>query len=213
MTKHFRYTQENLLALKKKDKRLCKVIDSLGVINRELDGDIFPSLVRAIIGQQISTKAQKTICLRLQNGLEEITPKTLAESPQELLQSFGISLRKVGYIKEIANKILSGEIDTDKLHSLSDDEVCIELTKLNGIGIWTAQMLMIFSMERTNILSYNDLGIQRGLRMLYRHKKITKELHLKYFKRYSPYNTLASFYLWAISANAIPELSDPCTEK
>ncbi len=208
MPSYFNYTKEDLASLKKKDKRLGKVIDTLGFLDRELDSDIFSSLVRAIIGQQISTKAQKTICLRLQEGIKEISPKTIAQSSEELLQSFGISMRKVGYIKNIANKILSLELDIDLLYSLSDDDVCIELTKLNGIGIWTAQMLMIFSMQRKNILSYGDLGIQKGLRMLYGHKKITKELHLKYFKRYTPCNSIASFYLWAIAGGAISELCD-----
>ncbi len=92
---------------------------------------------------------------------------------------------------------------------MNDDEVCNELSKLNGIGVWTAQMMMIFSMQRPNIMSYGDLAILRGMRMIFRHRKITKELFAKYHRRFSPYATVASLYFWAVAGGAIPELTDP----
>jgi DNA-3-methyladenine glycosylase II len=83
---------------------------------------------------------------------------------------------------------------------MSDDELCARLIQLKGIGIWTAEMLMIFSLQRPNILSWNDLAILRGLCRLYHHRKITPKLFAKYKKRYSPYASVASLYLWAIAA-------------
>jgi len=89
-----------------------------------------------------------------------------------------------------------------------DEEVCRELSALDGIGVWTAEMLMTFSMQRPDIISFGDLAIHRGLRMLYHHRKITRDLFDKYKRRYSPYATVASLYLWAIAGGAIPELRD-----
>ena len=118
-------------------------------------------------------------------------------------------MRKATYIHAMAHQIADGNIDLDALPSMSDEEVCRELTKFKGIGPWTAEMLLTFSLQRPDIVSFGDLAIQRGMRMLYRHRKITPELFAKYKRRYSPYGTVASIYLWAIAGGAIPELTDP----
>ena len=96
---------------------------------------------------------------------------------------------------------------------MTDNEVCAELSKLNGVGLWTAEMIMIFSMQRPNILSYGDLAILRGMRMLYHHREITKPKFKKYWKRYSPYASCASLYLWAVAGGAIPEMKDYASKK
>lgn len=121
-------------------------------------------------------------------------------------------MRKAIYIKEVADQVSSGQLDLEHLNQLSDDEVCERLVKLRGIGVWTAEMLMTFSMQRMNIMSWGDLAIQRGLRMLYRHRKITPTLFAKYRRRYSPYATVASLYLWAIAGGATNHLSDPAAK-
>ena len=96
---------------------------------------------------------------------------------------------------------------------MADAEVCNRLSALDGIGIWTAEMMMLHSLQRPDILSFGDLAMQRGLRMLYHHRKITRKLFEKYRRRYSPYGSVASLYLWAVSGGAIPELSDPDPKK
>ena len=96
---------------------------------------------------------------------------------------------------------------------MSDDEAIRALSELRGIGVWTAEMILLFSLQRENIFSYDDLAIQRGLRMLYRHKRIDRALFEKYRRRFSPYCSVASLYLWAVSGGAIPELSDPAPKK
>jgi DNA-3-methyladenine glycosylase II len=98
--------------------------------------------------------------------------------------------------------------DIHSLNGLSDDEVCAKLTELDGIGVWTAEMLMIFSMQRPNILSYGDLAIHRGLRMVYNHEKIDRATFNKYRERYTPYASVASLYLWAIAGGAIDGMND-----
>ena len=91
--------------------------------------------------------------------------------------------------------------------------MCEELIKLKGIGKWTAEMIMIFSMQRMNILSYGDLAIVRGMRMLYHHREITPEKFNKYWRRYTPYASIVSFYLWAIASGEIPEMKDYAPKK
>lgn len=206
---YFRYSSDAIQQLKERDPLLGRAIDRIGPVSRQVIPDLFAALANSIVGQQISSKAHATIWQRLVDKLGEVTPETVLACSDEEIQSAGLSYRKVSYIKGIAEKILSGELDIDALHAMSDDEVCRELSKLSGIGKWTAEMLMIFSMERQDILSFDDLAIQRGLRMLYRHRKVTDLLFQKYKRRYSPYASVASLYLWEISAGALPELTDP----
>ena len=122
-------------------------------------------------------------------------------------------MRKATYIKEIANTVLSGDLDLDALYDMTDSEVCKRLSQIRGIGVWTAEMLLTFSMQRPDIMSWDDLAIHRGLRMLYRHREITPALFAKYKRRYSPHGTVASLYLWAIAGGACPELTDPAQKK
>ena len=208
----FQYGEKEISHLKKVDPDLGKIIDEIGHIEREVTSDLFTSLINAIVAQQISAKAANTVWSRLVELLKEITPTTIDEANVEDIQKCGMSMRKATYIKDAAHKVRFGELDIAALASLTDDEVCKRLSALNGIGIWTAEMLMIFSMQRPNILSWNDLAIHRGLRMLYRHQKIDKELFEKYRRRYSPYCSVASLYLWAISVGACG-LEDYATSK
>jgi DNA-3-methyladenine glycosylase II len=212
MTIHFQYGEKEIEHLKKADKKLAIIIDQIGIIERATNPDLFIALVHSIVGQQISTKAHETIWERMQNKLREITPAVIDSLTLEELQQCGISFRKATYIKSVAEKILRNEFDINALHSMSDEEVCVKLSELNGIGVWTAEMLMIFSMQRSNILSYGDLAIHRGLRMVYRHRKIDKTKFNKFWKRYAPYASVASLYLWAVAGGAIDELKD-CTPK
>ena len=202
MKEIFQYGEKEVAYLKKVDKALGEVIDQIGHIERAVIPDLFASLVRSIIAQQISSKAAVTIGRRLSERFKEITPETINAASVEDIQQLGMSTRKATYIKDAAREVLSGELDIEKLHNLSDEEVCNHLTALNGIGVWTAEMLMIFSMQRPDILSWSDLAIHRGLRMLHKHREIDKKRFEKYRRRYSPYNTVASLYLWAIAGGA-----------
>lgn len=204
----FNYGETEINFLKKRDKALGIAIDTIGMIKRKINPDLFSALVNSIIGQQISTKAHTTIWERMNSGLSSITPQTILACTEDELQSYGMSFKKVSYIRGIAEKIIDGRLDINSLNLMSDAEVSEELVKLKGVGIWTAEMLMIFSMQRPNILSYDDLAILRGMRMLYHHRKITRELFEKYRKRYSPYGSVASLYLWAIAGGAIDGMRD-----
>lgn len=208
MEEYFNYGDKEIEYLKGRDKRLGEVIDRIGPIRRRVVPDLFAALVHSIVGQQISTKAQESIWRKIVEKFGDITPDNiLAVTPDEL-QSVGISYRKVDYIRSTAEKIRSGEFDITALTTMSDAEVCKRLASLRGIGVWSVEMLMLFSMQRPDILSFGDLAIHRGLRMIYHHRKIDRRLFEKYRRRFSPYGSVASLYLWAVAGGAIEGMKD-----
>lgn len=188
-------------------------MDKIGPLHREVQPDLFAALINSIVGQQISTKAQKTIWQRIEERFAPVTPQSVCALSLEDMQACGISFRKAAYIKEVAELVAGGQLNLDSLHCMPDEQVCDSLSKLKGIGKWTAEMLMTFSMQRPDVISNGDLAILRGLRMLYRHRKISPSLFEKYKRRYSPYASIASLYLWAIAGGACPALSDPALKK
>ena len=210
---NFLYSSTETDYLKSRDERLGEVIDRVGLIEREADSDLFSSVIHHIIGQQISTKAQATIWERMRRGLGEITPGTLLYTGEAKLQSFGITFRKADYLLDFARKIQDGSFDLDAVQHMSDEDAVRALSSLKGIGVWTAEMILLFCLQRPDIFSYDDLAIQRGLRMVYHHRKITRPLFEKYRRRFSPYCSVASLYLWAAAGGAIPELKDYAPKK
>jgi DNA-3-methyladenine glycosylase II len=199
--------------LKSRDKILGNAINKIGHIKRTIDTDLFSSIIHHIIGQQISSVAQRTIWKRMNNELETITKDVICGLSIDEIQKFGMTFRKAEYIKDFSYKIKHGELNIGELKNKSDNEVINELSKLKGIGRWTAEMIMIFCLQRPDILSYDDLAIQRGLRMLYHHRDISKKTFEKYRRRYSPYCTVASLYLWSIAAGTIEGMKDYTPKK
>ena len=210
---YFEYGKKETEYLKSKDKKLAEAIEKIGHIYRETDDDLFLSIVKQIVGQQISAPAFKTVWKRVEDKLGEVSAGNICNISDEELQSCGLSFRKVSYIKDFSRKVHSGEFDVEKLAEMTDEEVIKELSSLKGIGIWTAEMLLLFCMQRPDVVSFGDLAIIRGMRMLYRHREIDRKKFVRYRKRYSPYGSVASLYLWAISAGAIPALTDPAPKK
>lgn len=207
MPQIFQYDQSHTDYLASRCPNMAMAIDKIGHISRQINPDTFSELIRAIIAQQISGIAAQTIWQRL-TDLTSITPTALTQLSADDLQGIGVSYRKAGYIQAIAWDILDNQLDLDELHTMGDDEIKQMLTAFKGVGEWTAQMLMIFSLNRMNVLSYHDLAILRGLRMLYRHRKISPQLFAKYQRRFAPYNSVASLYLWEIAGGAL-DLTDP----
>ncbi len=195
----FMYGETEINYLKRKDKKLSTAIDRIGKIERKVTPDLFTALVSSIVSQQISNKAADTVWSRLCSLVEEITPKSIVETDINDIQKCGMSIRKSSYIKNIGEKVYCGELNIDEFHNLSDEEIIKKLTELHGIGIWTAEMLLIFSMQRPDVVSWGDLAIRRGMCNLYHHKELTKTQFERYKKRYSPYGSVASLYLWALS--------------
>ncbi|MDR7855402.1 hypothetical protein [Tissierella sp.] len=196
---YFIYGDKEIEYLKKKDKKLGAAIDRVGMIQREVELDPFSSLISSIVSQQISSKAAITVNDRLTQLLGEINPESIFKANLDDIQKCGMSVRKATYIKGIADAAITKQVDFHNLHTLSDEEIMKKLTSLYGVGTWTAEMLMIFSLGRMDVLSYNDLAIRRGMMNLYNLKELTKVDFEKYRKRYSPYGSVASLYLWELS--------------
>lgn len=211
--KYFRYGEKEISYLKERDKKLAAVIDAVGPIRRPLDTDLFSAVVRHIVGQQISNKALAAVWGRLQEGLGVVDAAAVLGAGEEKLHSFGMSFRKASYITDFARKVGSGEFRLTALKKMSDDEAIAALTSLSGVGVWTAEMILLFCLERPDVLSFGDLAIQRGLRMVYRHREITKAQFQRYRRRFSPYGSVASLYLWAASGGALPGVTDPADRK
>jgi DNA-3-methyladenine glycosylase II len=197
--KHFDYGAAEVAHLKKSDPALREALERLGRVERVVIPDLFQALIYAIIGQQVSAKAAQTVWRRLQERIGDITPKIISETSEQEIQKCGMTVRKTGYIMDAAKKVYQGSFNLEELNRLSDSEVIGRLSSLNGIGTWTAEMLLLNSMERPDIVSWGDMAIKRGMMKLYGHKEITKEQFDGYKNGYSPYGSVASIYLWRIS--------------
>lgn len=204
----FAYGETELAWLRKKDKRLGEVIDRIGHVDRAVDPDLFSAVIHHIIGQQISMKAQATIWQRMQDALGAVSAETILAAGVPELQSLGMTFRKAEYITDFAEKIRSGAFNLESVKYMSDADAIRALSSLKGIGVWTAEMILLFCLQRPNVFSYDDLAIQRGLRMVYHHRKIDRKLFEKYHRRFSLYCSVASLYLWEVSGGAIPGMRD-----
>lgn len=210
---YFAYGTKETDYLSRKDKRLAAAIAQIGPIEREVDTDLFAAVVHHIIGQQISMKAQATIWQRMRDALGTVDAEHLLAARVPQLQQLGMTFRKAEYITDFSQKIHDGTFDLQAVWQMPDDEAIRALSSLKGIGVWTAEMILLFCMQRPDVFSYDDLAIQRGLRMLYHHRKIDRKLFEKYRRRFSPYGSVASLYLWAISGGAIPGMRDYAPKK
>ena len=184
---YFQYGETETAYLSARDERMAAVIAQAGHIEREVDTDLFSAVVHHIVGQQISTKAQATIWKRMQDEFGVVDAAAVLGAGVEKLQSFGMTFRKAEYITDFARKIESGEFDLEGIRQRPDDEAIRELSSLKGVGVWTAEMILLFCMQRPDVFSYDDLAIQRGLRMVYHHRKIDRKLFEKYRRPFSPY--------------------------
>lgn len=195
----FIYGKKEIDHLKEKDKILGAAIEKIGMVKREVILDPFEAIISSVVGQQISNKAADTVNERLLSLLVKITPENIVKAQIEDIQKCGMSHRKVAYIKGIAEAALNKSVDFNNLNKLSDEEIIKELTSLYGVGVWTAEMLLIFSLRRMDVLSFKDLAIIRGMMRLYNLDKVTKAEFEEYKKIYSPYGSVASLYLWELS--------------
>lgn len=197
-TPTFRYGEVELAHLRRRDRALARAIDRIGQIERAVIPDLFTALVHAVVCQQVSLSAATAIWGRLRRYLGEVTPSRIADASLEELRACGLSARKAGYIHGIADAVRRGEPNLAALCDLPDEEVIDRLVSLRGVGRWTAEMLLIFSMERPDVLSWGDLGIRRGMAVLYGLEEVDRTQFERVRQRYSPHGSVASLYLWAV---------------
>ena len=156
----------------------------------------FEDLVDAICSQQLSGKAAKTIFGRVKSLLVKVTPENIILKTDQELRDCGLSWQKVSYIKDLANKTANGELKINSLDKLSDDEVISKLVTVKGIGKWTAEMFLMFSLGRDDVFPVDDLGIKNGFEKVTGKKWNKIESANFAEKNWKPYRTVASWYLW-----------------
>jgi DNA-3-methyladenine glycosylase II len=203
---------EAVKALRAADPVLRGVIDEvdaggLGEFRSSRPTDHYGTLVRSIVGQQLSTRAASAIYARLieRFGGHPPTPEeVLADDPEELRVAAGLSHAKVRYLRSLAEHILDGSLELDRLNELPDDEVIAALVKVKGIGEWSAHIFLMFHLHRPDVLPVGDLGIRRAVMIRYGLPALPKPAELTEIgERWRPHRTLASLYLWR-SLHATP---------
>jgi DNA-3-methyladenine glycosylase II len=202
-------------ALAESDPKMAALIERVGKIDlatrlkrrsEERPNDAYGALLRAIVGQQLSTKAARTIYLRVIDifGGTTPSPEQLLEANEADLRGAGLSGRKVEYVRDLASHIISGELEVDRLDELSDEEAIAELVAVRGLGQWTAEMFLIFHLERPDVLSGGDLGIRKAVQIEYGLEEMPAPTQvLEIGEAWRPNRSLASLYLWE-SLAAVP---------
>ena len=196
----FSYGKAETDYLSARDPVLGAAIARIGHIDRAVFPDLFEALINSIAGQQISGKALATVWARLCAAVGAVTPENLLAAGEERLRACGFSGRKVNYMLSAARAVADGAPDIHRLVEKDDQEVIRTLTALPGVGRWTAEMLLTFSLQRPDVLAYDDFGIRKGLCRLYGLDSVSKAQFAEYRARYAPYATVAALYLWHIAA-------------
>jgi DNA-3-methyladenine glycosylase II len=182
----------------KKDRKLAKVIDQVGSYNLPITKNPYESLVGAIITQQLSGKAADSISARFRGIYGKFPkPSDVLKTSDGKLRKAGLSYMKVSYIKDLSNKVESKELRLSHMKNLTDEEVIEQLTIVKGIGRWTAEMFLIFSLGRQDVLPVGDLGLKKGIQRLYSLSELPeKEEMEKIAQKWRPYRSVATWYLW-----------------
>lgn len=182
-----------------RDPVIGQVIARVGSFRLRTRRDRFGSLVRSIVSQQISGAAASTILGRLERAVEpgRIDVDSLSKFDVETFRQLGLSRQKATYVIDLRDKVCNGEVDLKSIGRKSDQEIIDELTTIRGIGVWTAQMFLIFSLGRLDVFPHDDLGIRNAIRLLYELDEMpTKEQSHKIADPWRPYASIAAWYCW-----------------
>ena len=191
--------EDALTQLRKRDKVLRRVIDSAGDFTLKPKRDRFAMLIQSIISQQISTSAATSIRRRLTEMLapEKVAAEVILRYSPEELREAGISPQKAGYMLDLCRCVTDGTVQLNVIGRLSNEKVIEELTKIRGIGVWTAQMFLMFSLCRPDVFPVGDLGIRNGIGRMYGFEERPTEAEcLEIAETWAPYRTIASWYCW-----------------
>ena len=184
--------------LKKSDPILCAIIERVGPCRMEFGEPEFAALAESIVYQQLNGKAAATIFERFAAlAGEPLTPEGILKLSDEQLRGVGLSKQKSAYLKDLAAKTAAGALDFARLPELSDDEVIEHLTQVKGIGVWTAHMFLMFSLQRPNVLPTGDYGVQVAIKKHYKKRKLPKPKDMEKIARaWEPYRSVACWYMW-----------------
>jgi DNA-3-methyladenine glycosylase II len=205
----FRKAQRHL---SRRDPLLGKLIKRVGPCTLQPGGEAFRLLVRAIISQMISTKVAKTIAARVEAALHPagVVPSAVIAASEEGLRGVGLSRAKVLALKDLAQKALSGELPLERLPDMSDEEVIASLVSVRGIGRWTAEMFLIFSLGRLDVLPVDDLGLRAGVCEVYELTELPSRTELRERGEvWRPYRSIATWYFWRSRGGVPQSKSEP----
>ena len=197
-------SDEALEHLRAADDVMARLIDEHGPLDiearrRDRPADAYGALLRSIVGQQLSTAAARTIygrMIALFDG-KAPSPQQLLDADPDAIRAAGLSRPKIAYLRSLAEHVLSGELELDRLGELSDEEVTRDVTAVKGLGRWTADMFLIFHLGRPDVLPVGDLGVRRAVERLYGLETLPSAEELERLgERWRPYRSLASLYLW-----------------
>jgi DNA-3-methyladenine glycosylase II len=199
-----------LATLREADPVMARLVDEHAAVvrrdlSRERPGDAYGALLRSIVGQQLSTKAARTIYGRMADLFDghAPTPRQLLAVDPERIRAAGLSYSKISYLRDLAAHVEDGSLELARLPELSDEEVSAQLTAIKGLGQWTADMFLIFHLGRPDVLPVGDLGIRRATQVAYRMRKLPDAKRLEKVARpWRPYRSLASLFLWSSLDNA-----------
>jgi len=184
--------------LKKADPILRVLIERIGPCRMEFGPPEFHSLAEAIVYQQLNGKAAVSIFRRFAAVAgEPLTPAGILKLSEQQMRSVGLSKQKSSYLRDMAERAVSGQLDFSKLDEMSDEEVIKHLTQVKGVGVWTAQMFLMFTLKRPNVLPTGDFGVQSAIKKHYNKRKLPKPAQMeKLAKPWEPYRSIACWYLW-----------------
>jgi DNA-3-methyladenine glycosylase II len=198
--------------LRDKDPVMAQAIDRIGPCTLVPNPYLFETLVDAIISQQISVKAADAIMARLRKAAlgdtgvpgERISPESLLRLEEDTLRAAGLSPQKMRYLRDLTERVSDGRLDLARLNELDDEAVIEELVKVKGIGRWTAEMMLIFSLGRPDVLPVDDLGFLEGVRAAYGlEKRPTPKEMRERGEQWRPYRTFATWYMWGMRRLAL----------
>ena len=199
-----KYWKQAIKELKQADSILKTIIDDKSQLDIKIKTDPFITLARAIVGQQISVKAAETIWGRLGELESKLNPFTIDKLSEKQLKKVGLSARKIEYLKDLGTKFTANKFDVKTWSKLDDTEITEQLVTVKGIGEWTAEMFLIFYMGRPDVFPLADIGLQRAMSIHYKNKQpITKQEMITIAKKWMPWRTVATWYLWR-SIDPIP---------
>ena len=193
-----RYWQRASSELARADPVLARLVERFAGMALVSRGDAFATLLRSIVGQQISVKAADSVWARLLDALSSVvTPRAVLASERETLRACGLSQRKVEYVFDLAQHFASGQIHVDRWTAMSDAEIIAELTAVRGIGVWTAEMFLIFHQLRPDVFPLDDIGLQKAVAVHYcQGERPGRRLLAEHGERWRPWRSVATWYLW-----------------
>jgi len=192
-----RYWSQAVTELTGRDGTLARLIGQARDTHLQRRGDAFGALAWAIVGQQISTQAARSVWTRLVDCVPRFAPEALAAADRLTLRSAGLSKQKALYVQDLASHFATGSLDARRWRRMDDESIIEDLTRVKGIGRWTAEMFLIFHLQRPDVLPVGDLGLQKAMSVHYNRGRPLNEKKLRRLAEpWAPWRTVATWYLW-----------------